>query len=569
MNRRRCLLDFATCAMSMCLLVASHPVESIAIELRDADRVSLHPSKPTDVTLTGSDLRNDAGESARIWTSFAATVETLDTDSKDKNRVRVRITPTERTTGLVAVRAFTADGISQPLLFAIESSEIAALPPAPDAVLRSPAILEGRAAGLGEHRLAIECEKGKPVVAEVLGARIGSDIDGVLILLDKDGRELAFSDDHPSTGSDPLLVFTPNYDGLHYLLVRDVEFRGGLRLQVRIADEPFASTCYPGAIRCGETRQVNYRRVGSSDSKSVIALATDSPGISFVGEPGEFTPILQTDLPIHVTPESGGAGDDAPLAIPVMACGRLSVSRPVEEISFVARKGDRLTIETVSLGRHIGHVRLFQGAVQVGEHHWGRDPNGLLSAVAAENGVYRVEIRDALGRNRIGPGSEDMNYCVSIRNDRAPAKLKVAVSKARQKDRKNAPHRFAVRAGQPISIAVRVERRGYNGPIALHAEMGGQVCQVTGTLPERKNDAEIVVTAPNFTGEPTIQQLHLYGTCQVNGRPLRAALDLREHLRSDLPAMTRIPAMVATGMAVSISKATEPAESSATAKDKK
>jgi hypothetical protein len=555
-----------------------HSVESIAIELRDADRVSLHPTDPTEVTLTGSDLRNDAGESASIWTSFAATVETLDTDSKDKNRVRVRITPTERTTGLVAIRAFTVSGISQPLLFTIESRTIGVLPPAPDTVLRSPAVLEGRAVGLGEHRLAIECEKGKQVVAEVLGARVGSDIDGVLILLNKDGRELSFSDDHPSTGSDPLLVFTPEYDGVHYLLVRDVEFRGGMRLQVRITDEPAVAICYPGAIRCGETRQVKYRRVGSNDSKSVIALATDASGISFVGEPGEFARILQTDLPIHYIPgrdvspsdvSPSDVGPSAPLAIPVMVCGHLPTDGAVEEISFVARKGDRLTIETASFGPHIGHIRLFKDSSQVGEHHWGRDPNGLLSVLAAEAGVYRIEIRDALGPNRLGPGIADISYCVSIRNDLAPAKLKVAVSPERKIDPKNAPHRFAVRAGERFSIAVRVERRGYDGPISLHAEMGGQPCHVTGNLPEKKNDAEITVTAPNFTDKPTIQQLHLYGTCQVSGRTLRVPLDLREHFRSDLPAMTQIPACVAAGMAVSISKSDEPAEISAAAKEKK
>jgi hypothetical protein len=99
--------------------------------------------------------------------------------------------------------------------------------------------------------------------------------------------------------------------------------------------------------------------------------------------------------------------------------------------------------------------------------------------------------------------------------------------------------------------------------------MGGQPCQITGSLPEKKNDAEITVTAPNFTDKPTIQQLHLYGTCQVNGRTLRVPLDLREHLRSDLPAMTQIPACVAAGMAVSISKSDEPAETSAAAKEKK
>ena len=59
---------------------------ALAVELRDSDQVTLHPTEPTEITLTGQNLRSESGEIADLWCSSPATIEILDPENKDRNR---------------------------------------------------------------------------------------------------------------------------------------------------------------------------------------------------------------------------------------------------------------------------------------------------------------------------------------------------------------------------------------------------------------------------------------------------------------------------------------------------
>ncbi|MGB1815409.1 MAG: hypothetical protein ACPHJ3_08610, partial [Rubripirellula sp.] len=45
------------------------PLSGLAVELRDSDQVSLHPTEPTEITLTGQNLRSESGQVADLWCS--------------------------------------------------------------------------------------------------------------------------------------------------------------------------------------------------------------------------------------------------------------------------------------------------------------------------------------------------------------------------------------------------------------------------------------------------------------------------------------------------------------------
>ncbi len=77
---------------------------------------------------------------------------------------------------------------------------------------------------------------------ELFADRLGSEIDGVLILKDGQGRQLARGDDQPGT-PDPLVEYAPAQDAEFVdLVVEDLTRRGGAdhlyRLQVTAADQP-------------------------------------------------------------------------------------------------------------------------------------------------------------------------------------------------------------------------------------------------------------------------------------------------------------------------------------------
>jgi hypothetical protein len=71
----------------------------------------------------------------------------------------------------------------------------------------------------------IEGAVGQRITAQVLAARYGSALDGMLTLYDADGRQLAASDD--ADGSDPRLEVRLPRDGVYFLSLLDAHDQGG------------------------------------------------------------------------------------------------------------------------------------------------------------------------------------------------------------------------------------------------------------------------------------------------------------------------------------------------------
>lgn len=113
----------------------------------------------------------------------------------------------------------------------------------PPQKLGVPMAVSGRlAAAREEDRYQLMASPGQALRVEVLAARAGSPLDGVLSIRNLQGAELASSDDQPST-TDPGLDFTmPAGTDSVLLAIKDLEGRGGAdyiyRLSVRPAGTP-------------------------------------------------------------------------------------------------------------------------------------------------------------------------------------------------------------------------------------------------------------------------------------------------------------------------------------------
>jgi hypothetical protein len=537
------LRGFAFFALA-CFLGLYATATTLAVEIRDADRVSLHPTDPTELTLTGQDLRTETGEVADLWCSSPMTVEVLDPEDKDRNLVRYRLTPAQPLGGVVVIRAFTGDSVSQAMLFFVSSPASTPVPAETDKPLQLPFGIDLKSQGNGETTIRFECEKGQRFIAEIVGARIGSAVDAVLVLMDRDQHELTFADDHPVTGSDPILEWTAGYSGLHSLTVKDVEYRGGLRMHLRVSDKPVAGRTKPTAIRRGETRRMSAVSDLQSDilSNQIMHVPfRESAGLGYLRASSVLAPFIKSDLPVYLESE----GTSSP--VPAVYCGELSAAGEVDIVQFDVRKGDALTISFLSTdGPFVGDIRLFRGDQQVRDHHFGRDPNGSLKYVVPETDNYRIEIREVL--NRAGFGFE---YCLSIRNDLAPSLLRIA--RVKQKDRRirnDKPHRQVWFNDESLPVLVRVDRRGYNGPIMLHAELDGQPCRVDGQIDEKKNEAEVQIHLPAEVPARQVKHLTIFGTCQITGHRMFIPIDLSEHINRDFMTFSTIPANVGHAIAV-------------------
>lgn len=522
-------------------LFASLPLQGV--EVRQVNRASIHATEATEITLLGNEIRSQDGTAAQLWCSFPAAVEVVDPENKDRNRVTFRITPEHAIEGLVAIRAYDHESVSRPFLFFAQRGPSINVSQVSDKPLTLPVRLDGETRNLADLKIPLNCKKGEPFVAEMLASRIGSEIDGVLILQDQDEKELVFSDDGLATGSDPVLMHVPSYDGLHYLIVRDVEYRGSQRFQLNVRQQSTTAICVPSVVKIGETRSIQTLPVlGAADAKPLIVRTSSSSQIGFglLAFDDFIASVRRTHLPVYTESAS------APLPIPSVFSGKLEEPEEVDQTQFAAKQGDQLVIDHESCsGPIVPAIRLLSSAgALVAEHHWGRDANGKIRHSIPADDVYRLEIRDVLNR-----GGAAFSYAFSIRNDVSPATLKIATAKQRKKRRFEQPHRMCVDSGKSLPVLVRVDRRGEQGPIKIHAEADGRPLEVSGLIEANKNEGTIEIAIPKIDDSAEVWSLSIYGTCgsesDSDGRGFdkRVVMDLSEHQRRDFPKFSPLPAL--------------------------
>ncbi len=530
-----------------CLLLvvfSAQPQSGLAVELRDSDQVSLHPTEPTEITLTGQNLRSDSGQIADLWCSSPVTVEVLDPDSKDRNRVRYRVTPTKPMGGVVTIRAYTTDSVSQAMFFFITSPASQGIPTESAPPLKPPFGIDLKSKSNGDTTIRFECLKGQTLFAEIIGSRIGSPVDGVLTLSDENKRELTFADDHPMTGSDPILKWTARYSGIHHLTIKDVEYRGGLRMHLRVSEKTTAGRTVPLAVRRGETRRLRATTESSQEplGEQVVHIGmSEASGMGYVPQSSILSPFLKSDLPVYTETENN------PLPVPALLCGKIETADEVDNITFDACKGETITINFLSTdGPFVGDLQLFRNDQKVREHHFGRDPNNSLKYKVPETDTYRLEIREVLKRSGIG-----FEYCVSLRNDLAPTVLRIApVKPGDRRIRNDKPHRQVWFNDETLPVLIRADRRGFDGPIILHAELDGKPCQVDGRIEQKKNEAEIQIHLPDAVPNRELKSLRIYGSCEIADHDMHIPLDLSEHIKRDFDEFTTIPANAERTIAV-------------------
>jgi hypothetical protein len=141
-----------------------------------------------------------------------------------------------------------------------------------------PVIINGRIGHPGDVDVfRFTGKQGDQVVAEVVARRLGSPLDSVLKLTDAAGKQLAFNDDFEDKGAglethhaDSYLTATLPADGDYFIILRDVQHKGGPEYAYRLRLSPprpdFALRVTPSGINA---------RGGTSVPLTVYALRKD------------------------------------------------------------------------------------------------------------------------------------------------------------------------------------------------------------------------------------------------------------------------------------------------------
>ncbi|MDE2979490.1 MAG: PPC domain-containing protein, partial [Acidobacteriota bacterium] len=280
--------------------------------------------------------------------------------------------------GLYPLRAISEDGLSNALLFRVDTvsevserslrdgirdSSAATEAPRIDAL---PVVVNGTLDGAERDRYRFRAEAGERVVLEVEARRVGSAIDPVLRLLDSEGSEIASNQEGPGIDVDARLDWQPPEAGEYVVEVHDARYsdqrRNFYRLKlIAASDYEYADAVFPLGVRRGEETRFGFAGGSAATTREVTRAADTDNAFDSVGPP--VATKASAALPFRVIVgnhpevlESETAVDET-LGTPVVVNGRIDDAGEVDRYRIDAEPGQRLLIEVE--GAALGSSDLF------------------------------------------------------------------------------------------------------------------------------------------------------------------------------------------------------------------
>lgn len=366
--------------------------------------------------------------------------------------------PANSPEGILVVRVQGPQGISAPLLLAVDRlPTLARYPAATNASLaRLPAAVEGRNPGNATNRFGFPLRRGESIQLEVLARRLGGTLDPWVSILGPDGRPVVVCEDSPGLQGDVAVRFTARQSGRHEMVLRDSDFDGGAR----------------GGFRLRATR-------GSPGSRDMAAplgfieLPEHAPGVTS----GEAYPLLRS-------PEKTSPTQPGRLPIPSRIRGTLPEEggRLILEFSVDRPRSLRAAFLSRDLGSLGDVAAVFEDTAgrPLAELDSTRSDDGAFQHDFTKPGTYRLvlwELSGAGGRAfpfecQFGPGGGD----VQITTDQ---------------------HTLELAPGGRVSLQVNATRRGHDGPVELRvAGLPADWPECRATLPAKAKEATLELRVP-------------------------------------------------------------------------
>jgi len=475
------------------------------------------PGKTTELVLAGQKLDHPLA----VWTSFPGQVEL---QPVEPNQRKIKVTLADNVPlGIGGIVVANFGGVSPPIFVMIDD-----LPSLPEAGnnnaaatpqdLTPPIAIDGTSNGQQFDYYRLTLAQGQRISLEVVAARMGADFDSVLRVLDANGRELALADDDEALGADARLLFTAPAAGQYLLELRDNRYKPGGRYRLRVGDFPLVDTAYPAggtsgahlaallATRDGAAFPATVQLPTSSFDTSVFASAKRPEGGTQGFARMQVSPlpqVLEIEASTHSPPGQ-------PLAAPVALNGRLHEPKQRDRYAFAARKGERLNFQATS--RRFGSpaviaMRVINAADgQVAATTPTEAEEELLAFTAPDDGTYRLEVEDLLGRG--GP-----TYMYRIDVTQGPLFNLVA------KNDPNTRFQHLLASGGAFLVDVQVQRNGYDGPVALSvASSRAGFRTYPAVIGEKVNELRVYVFPPPDFHAGELLDLRLIGKANVGPR---------------------------------------------------
>ncbi len=488
------------------LLLASLPCSAQSLTVNRVTPLGLKTGAATILTLEGSGLEG----ATNLWLSVPASIRPL-TNSSSRSQFEVTLAK-DLPPQVAAVRLAGEAGAAALLTVLVDDIGTATrsttnTSAAKASLLTAPIAVEGNAEENASAYYSFDLKKGERLSFEVFGARLGSQIDSLVRILDARGRERAYAEDDPVGGTDSRLSFTAPETGRFTAEVRDTAWAGGDRMfyRMRVGDFPLAKAPFPLSGDSGKKLTATLAGDGMEESRVNLVMpdaAGETPLANFAakgrrGGQSGIASIPVGELPIQLEAEPNNTASNATrITWPALIEGRFQAKADPDWYEFAAKSGDRVVFSgrTRSVGSGCDlTIELYDST---GKKLAGSKPTaadeGVFTNRFAASGTYRLKVEEL---NRFGgPG---FSYQIDV--ERASPKIVVRVE----------GDLVEVAAGGTNTLKVSTKRTDYDGPIRFALARPVPGIQVTGQIAATKEDGEITVSvaAPLVPGQLRVIRL--------------------------------------------------------------
>lgn len=496
----------------------------------------LKPGTATQITFAGTKLESPIG----IWTSFPARAEWigLDPAAKDVKQVVCKLhVPTGVSVGVGGIVIATNKGLSDVMPVMIDELPLVAdsgnnrQPGTPQEVTL-PAAIAGTGDGASSDFYSFAAKANEKISLDLVAARLGADFDGVLRVLDASGKEWLMLDDDAAAGADCRGVFVSPADGKYIVELRDNRFKAGGKYLLRVGNAPLISTSHPIGVPRGVPTAVNF--VGPQVeglTPLTLLVGEQATSRSPLSTGAGWSTLVTSNLPNVIE-----TSNSAPLPLPAALHGVLSAAKEKDEFPLTIAKGQRVTFKPIS--RSVGSpascaLKLLNAAGGVvSEAAVTENEEEPLSVVAPEDGVYRLQVSDLIGR-----GGNDFSY-------RIEAVVGPTFGLSLKNDPKVNKTRFAVAAGGgAFALDVVAARNGYDGPIRLSIDSPRSGWQVfNNVIAAKAAETKLYVLPPADWSPAELASLRIVGQASELPDAPTAVMSTVAQLRLARPALIYPPA---------------------------
>lgn len=319
----------------------------------------------------------------------------------------------------------------------------------------------------------VDAKAGERITAETEAMRLGRTMfDPYVAILDSQRFELSATDDTVLLLQDSVASIVAPNDGRYFVLIRDASFQGNDQswYRLHLGHFPRPRIACPSGGQPGQKINLQFRGDVAGDFEREIQLPAsphdawpiyieDSTGVT----PSPVWLRVGNESVVNEIEASGAPQQSEPAQPPVAFQGVLSQPGETDTWEFAATKDQKFAIRLV--GREIRspidsviEILRADGGVIAGNDD-ARGPDSEIAFSAPADGIFKVRIRDHLGR-----GGPLFAYRIEIAPDSPAVRLSMEVMDRR---RPQFLQTIDVPRGNRFASLFRIQRLNIGGPVDL------------------------------------------------------------------------------------------------------